>query len=103
LRQWVAAILPAGSGCCQKAAYALLRALLMDFQTQLGQLARQADGPRSTQGVRQYFHRWLNRKHWEPAAIYAHLNRLARRVLGARGQVLLLIDTTDLAAGWVVL
>ena len=106
LRQWVAALLPAGragSVCSRAAAGELLRALLVGYHTQLGQLARQADRPTTARGTRQFFARWLNRDHWDPLAIYTHLHRFSRRLLARQKEVLLLIDTTDLSDGWVVL
>ena len=103
LRQWVDALLPGTSSCCRGAAHDLLRALLVGFHTQLGQLARQADHPTRARGTRQFFTRWLNRDHWEPAAIYSQLHRLTRRALQRQKEVLLLIDVTDLANQWRVL
>ena len=103
LRQWLSELLPGTSTCCRAAAGTLLRALLVDFTTQLGQLARQADRATPARGARQYFSRWLNRPHWQPAALYTHLHRLTRRLLARQRRVLLLIDTTDLSDRWVVL
>jgi hypothetical protein len=103
LRRWVAALLPGQSRCSRAAAEALLRALLVGFHTQLGQLARQADRATSARGARQFFHRWLNRKQWEPTGLYTQLHRLTRRLLARQAEVLLLIDTTTLARQWIVL
>jgi hypothetical protein len=103
LRQWVDALLPETTPCGRAAACELVRALLLGFTTQLGQLARQAHRPTRARGTRQFFSRWLNRDAWEPAAIYTQLHRLTRRVLSGQRQVLLLIDTTDLDGQWVVL
>ena len=103
LRQWLTVLLPRTSACCRAAAGTLLRALLVDFTTQLGQLARQSDRATAARGTRQYLGRWLNRPHWEPTALYTHLHRLTRRLLQRQRRVLLLIDTTDLSDQWVVL
>lgn len=103
LRDWVAALLPEGSRCCQAAGWELARALLLGFNTELGQLARQADRPTAARITRQFFARWLNRAAWEPEALYAELNRLTRRLLARQRRILLLIDTTDLSDQWVVL
>jgi hypothetical protein len=103
LRQWVDALLPGQTVCSRGAARELLRALLVGFHTQLGQLARQADRTISARGTRQFFHRWLSRSHWEPTALYTQLHRFTRRLLARQAQVLLIIDTTTMARQWVVL
>ncbi len=104
LRAWLGDLLPEAGPCAQHAAATLLRSLLVGFTTQLSQLARQAaaDAERA-KGRYQYFSRWLNRTHWAPDALYAGLNRQARRWLLARRQVPLLMDLTDLADSWSVL
>jgi hypothetical protein len=103
LREWIAALLPNSGPCARVAAHDLLRSLLVEFTTELNQLARQADHVVTAKITRQYFNRWLNRPHWQPEEIYSQLNRLARRWLRSQKQVLLLIDTTDLKNRWVVL
>jgi hypothetical protein len=107
LRHWVQAILPNASCCAHAAAFQLLRALLVGFNTQLSQLARQADRDTSARVARQFFARWFNRDHWQPKEIYIHLNRLTQRVLKRllkeHKQLLILVDATDLSNRWVVL
>jgi hypothetical protein len=103
LRQWVAALLPNTNDCCQHAAHTLVRALMVGFHAQLGQLARQTDRSTSARGSRQYLHRWLKRPHWDAIPLYTQLQRLTRRVLERQAEVLLLIDVTDLSHRWRVL
>jgi hypothetical protein len=101
----VAHLLPAAGRCGQHAAVQLLRAMLIGFTVQLTQLARQSetDGEGSAKVRRQYFDRWLNDPRWDPAALYAGLNRRARRLLATRRHVPLLMDLTDLGEQWSVL
>lgn len=112
LPHWVTQILPApppaagGLTCAQHAAAQLLRALCVGFTVSLTQLARQLDRPGTAEQHRQYLQRWLTHPSWEPARIQTGLGRCTRRLLHRlcrRGDVLLLVDSTDLAAGWVVL
>jgi len=106
LRAWTQALLPEGGRPSQVAAWVLVRSLLVDFQAQRTQLARQADRSSTVKATRQFFSRWLTRGHWEPDALYTHLNRLTRRVLQKlrqREEVVLLVDLTDLAKQWRVL
>jgi hypothetical protein len=105
LRQWTSDFLPAAGACAQHAAALLLQSMLSGFTAQLAQIARQADGEgdAATKARYQFFARWLKRPHWEPEAIYAHLNRAARRLLAHRRHVPLLMDITDLGTGWAVL
>jgi hypothetical protein len=103
LNEWTRQLLPAASVCGQHAAAALLRALLVGFTTHLAQLARQLDRDATAKSGRQFLARWLDRPDWEPEQIYAHLNRVTRRVLARSGDVLLLVDFTDLGTQWKVL
>jgi hypothetical protein len=81
----------------------MVRSLLVSFTTNLTQLARQTDRDTPCRGARQYFERWLERPQGEPQALYAHLTRFTRGVLGRRKRVLLLIDLTFLESQWAVL
>ncbi len=123
--QWLTQLLPAapeagaapppgGLTAAQRAGAELLRALLLGFTTNLAQLARQverapagaADPDNTARRGRQYLTRWLNAPAWDPTAIYTHLGRFTRRELHRQlrqGDVLLLVDCTTLAAGWLVL
>jgi hypothetical protein len=103
LGAWLRQLLPQAGPCAQEAAHGLLQALLFTFTTNLCQLARQLPRALAAKGGRQYLARWLDRPHWEPETIYADLNRQARRVLGRRGTVPLLVDFTHLEKRWTVL
>jgi hypothetical protein len=103
LRDWMQQLLPQAGAPAQSAAVALLRALLVGFTVDLAQLARQCDRATAAKSARQFLARWLNRPHWAPEALYAHLNRHVRRVLARRGRMPLLVDFTDLADQWTVL
>jgi hypothetical protein len=103
LRAWLRQILPAAGPCAQEAAHGLLRALLCTFTTNLCQLARQLPRAAAAKEARQYLARWLDHAHWEPAVVYADLNRQVRRLLGHRGSVPLLVDFTHLEKQWTVL
>lgn len=103
LRQWVQALLPLASPCARQAGWHLLRALLWSYTVQLSQLARHLDWPGGAKAARQYLSRWLQHRDWAPTVLYARLARLTRRHLRRQRRVLLLIDTTTLADGWVVL
>lgn len=103
LRHWMQQLLPPAQLAAQQAGWNLLRALLVGFTVELNQLARQLDRPGTAKNARQYLRRWLDHPTWEPAPLYARLCRLVRRHLQRSRQVLLLIDTTTLAEGWIVL
>jgi hypothetical protein len=103
MSRWLRQLLPTAGRSAQDAAAQLVGALLVQFTTQLAQLARQADRPTQARVSRQFFARWLSRPHWDPPTIYAHLNRSARRVLGRRQHGALLIDFTYLKQRWAVL
>ena len=96
-------LLPHANACAQVAAWCLVRALLIQFTTNLSQLGRQAERATSAKVARQFFDRWLARSHWEPETIYAHLPRRVRRVLGRRGCLAILMDFTYLQNEWAVL
>jgi hypothetical protein len=105
LSHWVEQLLP-GTCCAQQAAAELLRALLLGFTVELAQLARQLQRAGTAKSRRQYLERWLEHPPWEPERIYTRLNRLTRRLvhqLARRGEVLLLVDASDLADGWLML
>jgi Transposase DDE domain len=103
LRHWMQHLLPQAGACAQVAAWCLVRALLLDFTTNLSQLGRQAGRETTAKIARQFFARWLDRPHWEPDTIYAHLNRRVRRVLARRGCTAVLLDFTYLQHEWAVL
>src|SRR5947209_1559762 len=105
LLDWISDLLPRGGKCAQHAAVELLRRMLVGYTTQLAQLARQGEDVSNSavKGRYQYFSRWLNRPHWDPAPLYARLNRRARRWLAHRRHVPLLMDITDLEEVWSVL
>jgi Transposase DDE domain len=105
LRAWINDLLPDAGRCAQQAAATLVRSMLTGFTTQLAQIARQAaDGqPGGVKGRYQYFSRWLNRAHWDPDALYAGLNRQAKRWLARRQLIPLLLDFTELEEQWSVL
>jgi hypothetical protein len=83
--------------------------MLGGYTTQLAQIARQAvpeaqEENESAVKLRyQYFSRWLNHPKWDADALYAGLNRQARRWLAHRRHVPLLMDLTDLGGTWSVL
>src|ERR1051326_6474260 len=93
----------------QKAAAALVRGMLVGYTTHLAQIARQAiaeEAEKKENAAKlryQYFSRWLNHPKWDPEALYAGLNRKARRWLTHRRHVPLLMDITDLGEQWSVL
>jgi hypothetical protein len=99
----MAHLLPEAGECAQVAAWHLVRALLCGYTTCLAQLARQAERGPGAKVTRQFFARWLDRSHWEPEVIYAHLNRLARRLLPRARWCALLLDFTYLQHDWAVL
>jgi hypothetical protein len=103
LRQWLRHLLPTATPSSRQAAGNLLRAWLLGFTVELGQLARQLSRPGSAKQARQYLSRWLSHPGWQPEVLYSRLSRLVRRHLRRQPRVLLLIDTTCLADGWVVL
>jgi Transposase DDE domain len=103
LSRWLRQLLPGAGVCAQHAARDLLRALLVTFTTDLCQLARQLPRDTTAKSGRQFLARWLERSHWETEAIYADLNREARRVLTRRGTVPLLVDFTHLQDRWTML
>lgn len=103
VRQWVQHLLPTATPCSRQAATSLLRAWCLGFTVELGPLARQLDRPVGAKPARQYLSRWLDHPGWEPTALYTRLLRLTRRYLRRQRRVLLLIDTTCLSDGWVVL
>lgn len=105
VRQWLRHLLPDAGACAHHAAALLLQSMLLGYTAQLAQLARQAagEGDTATKIRYQFFARWLSRPHWEPEAIYAHLNRASRRLLARRHAVPLLLDITDLGKRWAVL
>jgi hypothetical protein len=102
-------LLPSVGRCGQQAAAALVRSMLVGYTTQLAQIARQAieeeeaGQERAVKLRYQYFSRWLNHPKWDPALLYAGLNRNARRWLAHRRHVPLLMDLTDLGEHWSVL
>ena len=109
LLTFVGQLLPSAGRCGQEAAVELVRSMLVGYTTQLAQLARQAiprEGAEPDSAVKlryQYFSRWLNHPKWDAAALYAGLNRKARRFLAHRRCVPLLLDITDLEETWSVL
>jgi hypothetical protein len=103
LRQWCQALLPAATPCAHAAGADLLRALLGGFTVRLAQLARQADRACRTKTSRDRFATWLQHAAWDPETLYAGLPQLVRQVWHGRRSIPLLIDATDLAAGWTVL
>lgn len=110
LRSWVADLLPApgkAGECPQSAAHHLVRALMVQFTTELSQLARQTTRDTSAAVTRQNFERWLAHRRWRPDPLYAGLSRRVRKVLAAsqdnRTPTILLIDVTFLADQWAVL
>ena len=103
LRAFVTRLLPEQGACSHTAAWELLRALSAGFTTNLCQLARQTDRETPTRAARQYLHRWLQRPHWVPEALYAQLTREARRQLLHGASQALLIDLTYLGDRWMVL
>jgi hypothetical protein len=109
LLDWIRHLLPSGGRCGQLAAAELVRSMLIGYTTQLAQIARQAlpeeeEEPDSAVKLRyQYFSRWLNHPKWDADALYAGLNRKARRWLAHRRHVPLLMDITDLGDTWSVL
>jgi hypothetical protein len=103
LHHWTRQLLPAAGPCAQEAAWYLVRSLLVGFTTSLAQLARQTDRDTAARISRQFLARGLDRPPWEPEVVYAHLTRQARRVLGHKRSVALLIDFTDLQNAWAVL
>ena len=84
LRQWTGQLLHGASPCAQHAAWELLRALLLGFQVNLSQLARQLDRHGSAKVARQRLARWLDHPAWEPPVLYARLLRLSQRVFAGR-------------------
>lgn len=109
LRAWVQHVLPQSSGCAQEAAWVLLRALLVQFTTNLSQLARHAGRATPARGTRQFFARWLHRAAWDPAQIYAALPSLCPALWAPAPEAApcpLLVDFTHLGGGgqgWSVL
>ena len=109
LRDFVGHLLPSAGKCGQEAAAALVRGMLGGYTTPLAQIARQAlpkEQAENESAVKlryQYFSRWLNHPKWDPARLYAGLNRKARRWLAHRRHVPLLMDITDLGEQWSVL
>ena len=100
---WLRQLLPVGGPCAWQAAHDLWQALFAQFTTDLCQLARQLPREPAAKSGRQYLARWLARPHWEPETIYADLNRQAKRRMGRRGSVPLLVDFTHLDTRWTVL
>jgi len=100
---WLRQLLPAAGPCAWQAAHELLQALFVQFTTDLCQLARQLPRAPGAKRGRQYLARWLARSHWEPALIYADLNRQAHRRMARRGSLPLLMDFTHLDTRWTVL
>src|SRR5687768_8867932 len=96
LRAWTQRLLPAQSPCAQTAGWVLLRALLVQFTTNLTQLARQAERTTGTKGARQYLARWLDRGAWEPTQLYAALPHLLPAVWSGTDTLPVLIDWTHL-------
>src|SRR5262249_4092723 len=103
LRHFARRLLPEAGRCAQAAAWELLRSLLVGFTTSLAQLARQTDRDTTARISRQFLARWLSRSRWEPEVVYAQLTRQARRRLGRKRSVALLIDSTYLANRWAAL
>jgi hypothetical protein len=81
----------------------LVLALLLNFTTCLAQLGRQTDREGTDASARRHLARWLDRPHWDPPAIYGQLLRQAAPFLWHGGDVLLLVDFTDLEKVWNVL
>ena len=105
LRAWTRELLPARSCCAPASAWELLRALLVEFTSNLTQLARQADRNTTARVARQFFSRWLGRSQWDLNTIYAGLPRLVPSVWRQR-QIPLLIDFTFVGEGgegWSIL
>ena len=103
LAQWLPRLLPGVGACAQQAALTVVQALLVSYRTTLADVARQSHRCGTVKSRRQWLSRWLSRPHWQPEALYAQLNRQARRLLARRGDVALLVDFTDLGSTWRVL
>lgn len=104
LRDWIADLLPEATPAAQGAALGLVRALLYHYTTRLVDLARQSDHSENARTARQFFSRWLDRRHWQPQEIYTRLQPYVRQLLAQRrGSVVLLVDTTFLQNHWAVL
>lgn len=106
LRAWTQRVLPRSSRCAQEAAWVLLRALFVQFTTNLSQLARHAGRATPARGTRQFFARWLHRAAWDPAQIYAALPSLWPAFWSGSAPCPLLLDLTHLGGGgrgWSVL
>jgi len=105
LRDWMSVLLPGQTPCAQRAAWELVRALLVHFTTNLTQLARQTDRATPTRGARQFLARWLRRSQWDPDPVYAQLLHLVPAVWQGSQTLPLLLDCTFLGAGgqgWTV-
>lgn len=104
LRDWVEDLLPNTTAAARGAARGLLRGLLCQYSTRLVDLARQSDYSENARTARQFFTRWLGRRHWQPQEIYTRLQPYVRHLLAdRRGSVVLLVDTTFLQNRWAVL
>src|SRR5689334_10527874 len=103
IARWCRQLLPTASACAHLAGQRFLLSWLLGFTVELGRRARQPARPGGAKPPRQYLSRWLDQRAWDPETIYTQLTRRTRRVLLRGRRVLLLIDTTCLATGWVVL
>jgi DDE family transposase len=103
LGPWLRQLLPPCGRCAQSAARDLIHALLLQFTTDLCQLARQLPRSSPARSQRQFLSRWLAAERMEPEVLYAELTRTLRRVLGRGASVALLVDFTCLANTWIVL
>jgi hypothetical protein len=102
LSHWLPELLPEAGPCAHAAGTALVRSLLAGFTTDLTHLARQVPRETTVKSRRQQFDRWLDRLGWDPQAIYRGFYRTTAALL-PEGEVLLLVDFTELERRWQVL
>lgn len=103
LRCWISQFLPDGSSAAREGAWQLVRALLSSFTVNLCDLGRQLERHSQAASGRQYLFRWLNRKRWSPAVMYAALPEIWPAALQKEACIPLLIDCTVLGEAWNVL
>lgn len=103
ITRWIAALLPQSTAACRGAALCLVQALLQESGCKLCRIARTVSRNECARSNRQYLFRWLNRPHWNPPEIYAHLLALLPYVTARRRTVVLLMDYTCLSDAYVVL
>jgi hypothetical protein len=78
---------------------------LVQFTTNLTQLARQAERDTATRGARQFLARWLRRPQWETREIYAAVPHLVPQLWKGQQPLPLLLDCTFVGTGgqgWTV-